>query len=141
MPHTLMEKPAVLPRQELNTTSTSPEAQWLVLAYLAADNDLEASCSPTWPRWSAWARRRASWRCSLRSTARPARTRRTPATVSLGRFEFVSFEGAFHGRTMGALSATWNPKYREPFEPLVPGVRFCRGTAWQPWRKATRRRR
>ena len=27
----------------------------------------------------------------------------------------------FHGRTMGALSATWNKKYREPFMPLVPG--------------------
>jgi acetylornithine/LysW-gamma-L-lysine aminotransferase len=27
----------------------------------------------------------------------------------------------FHGRTMGALSATWEKKYREPFEPLVPG--------------------
>jgi acetylornithine/LysW-gamma-L-lysine aminotransferase len=27
----------------------------------------------------------------------------------------------FHGRTMGALSATWNKKYREGFEPLVPG--------------------
>ena len=27
----------------------------------------------------------------------------------------------FHGRTMGALSATWNKRYREPFEPLVPG--------------------
>jgi predicted acetylornithine/succinylornithine family transaminase len=44
-----------------------------------------------------------------------------------GRFEFVCFERAFHGRTMGALSTTWNPTYREPFEPLVPGVRFC------PW--------
>jgi predicted acetylornithine/succinylornithine family transaminase len=44
-----------------------------------------------------------------------------------GRTEFVCFERAFHGRTMGALSATWNPKYREAFEPLVPGVRFC------PW--------
>jgi acetylornithine/N-succinyldiaminopimelate aminotransferase len=44
-----------------------------------------------------------------------------------GRFEFIAFEGAFHGRTMGALSATWNAKYREPFEPLVPGVRFV------PW--------
>ncbi len=29
----------------------------------------------------------------------------------------------FHGRTMGALSATWEKKYREPFEPLVPGFR------------------
>ena len=44
-----------------------------------------------------------------------------------GRTEYVCFERAFHGRTMGALSATWNPKYREPFEPLVPGVRFV------PW--------
>ena len=44
-----------------------------------------------------------------------------------GRTEFVAFERAFHGRTMGALSMTWNDKYRAPFEPLVPGVRFC---AW-----------
>jgi predicted acetylornithine/succinylornithine family transaminase len=44
-----------------------------------------------------------------------------------GRTEFLAFERAFHGRTMGALSTTWNPKYREPFEPLVPGVRFL------PW--------
>ena len=44
-----------------------------------------------------------------------------------GRTEYVCFERAFHGRTMGALSATWNPKYREPFEPLIPGVRFL------PW--------
>jgi len=29
----------------------------------------------------------------------------------------------FHGRTMGALSATWEKKYRLPFEPLVPGFR------------------
>jgi acetylornithine/LysW-gamma-L-lysine aminotransferase len=29
----------------------------------------------------------------------------------------------FHGRTMGALSATWEPKYREPFQPLVPNYR------------------
>ncbi|HEY6546858.1 MAG TPA: aminotransferase class III-fold pyridoxal phosphate-dependent enzyme, partial [Vicinamibacteria bacterium] len=44
-----------------------------------------------------------------------------------GRFEFLCFEKAFHGRTMGALATTWNPKYREPFEPLIPGVRFL------PW--------
>ena len=41
-----------------------------------------------------------------------------------GRTEYVAFEGAFHGRTMGALSLTWTAKYREPFEPLLPGVRF-----------------
>ena len=44
-----------------------------------------------------------------------------------GRTELVAFEGGFHGRTMGALSITWREKYRAPFEPLVPGVRFC------PW--------
>jgi len=38
--------------------------------------------------------------------------------------DLVSFTGGFHGRTGFALSATWNPEYRAPFEPLVPGVRF-----------------
>ena len=38
--------------------------------------------------------------------------------------DIVAFTGGFHGRTGFALSATWNPSYRAPFEPLVPGVRF-----------------
>ncbi|KAI8393389.1 pyridoxal phosphate-dependent transferase [Radiomyces spectabilis] len=37
------------------------------------------------------------------------------------KYEVVCFTNAFHGRSMGALSATFNPKYREPFSPLVPG--------------------
>jgi len=37
---------------------------------------------------------------------------------------FVAFTGGFHGRTGFALSTTWNPEYRAPFEPLIPGVRF-----------------
>ncbi len=37
----------------------------------------------------------------------------------------VAFKGGFHGRTGFALSATYNPAYREPFEPLIPGVRFA----------------
>jgi predicted acetylornithine/succinylornithine family transaminase len=41
-----------------------------------------------------------------------------------GRAGIVAFEGGFHGRTMGALSVTWKPAYRAPFEPLLPGVRF-----------------
>ncbi len=45
---------------------------------------------------------------------------------SEGRTELLAFEGAFHGRTLGSLSLTANPKYRDPFAPLVPGVRFCR---------------
>jgi len=40
-----------------------------------------------------------------------------------GRPEIIAARRAFHGRTMGALSATWNPSYRQPFEPLVPGFR------------------
>lgn len=37
--------------------------------------------------------------------------------------EIVCFERAFHGRTMGALSVTPNPKYQDPFAPLLPSVR------------------
>jgi len=37
----------------------------------------------------------------------------------------VAFKGGFHGRTGFALSATYQPAYREPFEPLIPGVRFA----------------
>jgi len=43
------------------------------------------------------------------------------ARVATGRTDFVAANRGFHGRTFGALSATWNPKYRKPFEPLVPG--------------------
>ncbi|MBD3262749.1 MAG: acetylornithine/succinylornithine family transaminase [Candidatus Altiarchaeales archaeon] len=38
--------------------------------------------------------------------------------------KIVSCKKSFHGRTLGALSATWNPRYREPFEPLIPGFEF-----------------
>lgn len=43
------------------------------------------------------------------------------ARLSTGRTEIVAAMRGFHGRTFGALSATWDKKYREPFEPLVPG--------------------
>ncbi len=42
------------------------------------------------------------------------------ARLSTGRRGIVAAMRGFHGRTMGALSATWNKKYRKPFEPLVP---------------------
>jgi len=41
-----------------------------------------------------------------------------------GRTRYVAFEHGFSGRSMGALSVTANPHYREPFEPLIPGVTF-----------------
>lgn len=42
------------------------------------------------------------------------------ARISTGRTGIVATMRGFHGRTMGALSATWNKAYREPFLPLVP---------------------
>jgi len=41
------------------------------------------------------------------------------------RTKFVAFDHAFHGRTMGSLSVTWDEHYRAPFAPLVPGVTFA----------------
>jgi len=41
-----------------------------------------------------------------------------------GRPRVLALEGAFHGRTMGALAMTHKPAYREPFEPLPGGVEF-----------------
>jgi predicted acetylornithine/succinylornithine family transaminase len=38
--------------------------------------------------------------------------------------EIVALQGSFHGRLFGSLAATDRPAYREPFEPLMPGVRF-----------------
>ena len=40
-----------------------------------------------------------------------------------GKTDIISFTFGFHGRTMGALSATWKAEYKKPFLPLVPG--FC----------------
>jgi predicted acetylornithine/succinylornithine family transaminase len=39
--------------------------------------------------------------------------------------EVIAFTDGFHGRTCGALSLTYKSKYREPFQPLVPGVTFA----------------
>ena len=43
-----------------------------------------------------------------------------------GRYEFIAMEDAFHGRSMGAVSVTGHPEYREPFEPLIGGVHFAK---------------
>jgi acetylornithine/LysW-gamma-L-lysine aminotransferase len=47
------------------------------------------------------------------------------ARASTGRTKIVAAMRGFHGRTFGALSATWRKEYREPFEPLVPGFEFA----------------
>jgi acetylornithine/LysW-gamma-L-lysine aminotransferase len=46
------------------------------------------------------------------------------ARISTGRTKVVAAMRGFHGRTFGALSATWRKQYRQPFEPLVPGFVF-----------------
>jgi acetylornithine/N-succinyldiaminopimelate aminotransferase len=47
------------------------------------------------------------------------------ARKATGRTEFVSLEGSFHGRTLGALSVTGQPAKRTAFEPLLPGAVFA----------------
>ena len=42
-----------------------------------------------------------------------------------GRYKIITFEGGFHGRTMGSLSATAQPKYHEGLGPLLPGFVYC----------------
>jgi acetylornithine/N-succinyldiaminopimelate aminotransferase len=44
--------------------------------------------------------------------------------IGPAKHEVVSLENSFHGRSLGALSVTGQPKYRKDFEPLLPGVRF-----------------
>ena len=46
-------------------------------------------------------------------------------TKQNGRYEFIAMNHSFHGRSMGAVSVTGNAHYREPFEPLVGGVKFA----------------
>lgn len=40
--------------------------------------------------------------------------------------EIIAMEHSFHGRTMGALSVTGNPKYREAFQPMIGNIRFAK---------------
>ena len=40
--------------------------------------------------------------------------------------EIIAMEHSFHGRTMGALSVTGNPHYREPFEPMIGHIKWAK---------------
>jgi predicted acetylornithine/succinylornithine family transaminase len=50
--------------------------------------------------------------------------RRWGADVGGGRFEILTTQGSFHGRTFGTLTATGQEKYHRGFQPLLPGVRL-----------------
>jgi acetylornithine/N-succinyldiaminopimelate aminotransferase len=47
-------------------------------------------------------------------------------TKGAPRSEFIALDESFHGRTFGSLSVTSDPHYREPFEPLLPSVKFVK---------------
>jgi predicted acetylornithine/succinylornithine family transaminase len=46
--------------------------------------------------------------------------------ISADKFELISLDNSFHGRTLGALSITGQENYRRDFEPLIPGVHFVK---------------
>ncbi len=51
--------------------------------------------------------------------------RRYAFTKKTGRYEFIAMKNSFHGRSFGAVSVTGHDAYREPFEPVLPGVKFA----------------
>lgn len=62
-----------------------------------------------------------AWEAALKFARVYARSAGKPKRV-----RFLALENSFHGRTMGAVATTATLKYREPFEPVMPGVSFVR---------------
>ena len=62
------------------------------------------------------------WLCNSGTEANEAALKF--ARSATGRQKIVATTRGFHGRTMGALAATWKDKYKKPFEPLAGGVEF-----------------
>ena len=52
--------------------------------------------------------------------------RRYAYTKQNGRYEYIAMANSFHGRSFGSVSVTGHDSYREPFEPVVPGVHFAK---------------
>lgn len=65
-----------------------------------------------------------AWEAALKFSRAYAGARRA-AGKPIG-VKFLALENSFHGRTMGSVAATHKAKYREPFEPVMPGVEFVR---------------
>lgn len=55
-----------------------------------------------------------------------AYAKRNAGSAGRPKTKILALENSFHGRTFGAVSVTYPAKYREPFEPLVPGAEFVR---------------
>lgn len=54
-----------------------------------------------------------------------------------GRFKIVASKGGFHGRSYGSLSITGHKKYRQDFDPMLPGVKFIKYGDFQHIQKIT----
>jgi acetylornithine/succinyldiaminopimelate/putrescine aminotransferase len=52
-----------------------------------------------------------------------------------GRYQILSFEGAYHGNTQGAMSVSFNEKKKSAFRPLLPGISFLRLNHWEDLEK------
>lgn len=63
--------------------------------------------------------------CNSGTEANEAAIKLVRLHSSKGRYKILTFEGGFHGRTMGSLSATAQPKYHEGLSPLLPGFVPC----------------
>jgi acetylornithine/N-succinyldiaminopimelate aminotransferase len=63
--------------------------------------------------------------CNSGTEANEAAIKLVRLHSSKGRYKIITFEGGFHGRTMGSLSATAQPKYHEGLSPLLPGFVPC----------------
>ncbi len=64
-----------------------------------------------------------AWECALKLARAYARHSRNGAKP---KSRLLVMKNSFHGRTLGSLATTGNPKYRAPFAPMLPGVTFVR---------------
>lgn len=65
--------------------------------------------------------------CNSGTEANEAAIKLARLHAGKGRYKIITFEGGFHGRTLGSLTATAQPKYHEGLGPLVPGFQYA------PW--------
>jgi acetylornithine/N-succinyldiaminopimelate aminotransferase len=63
--------------------------------------------------------------CNSGTEANEAAIKLARLHAGKGRYKIVTFEGGFHGRSMGSLSATAQPKYHEGVEPMLAGFTYA----------------
>jgi putrescine aminotransferase len=83
-------------------------------------------CGPCWQkRWRHWRRQtEIQFFCNSGTESVEAALKLAKAYQSpRGKFTFIATSGAFHGKSLGALSATAKSTFRKPFMPLLPGFR------------------